>query len=166
MRRPNIVGRINHFKHREGMGCAILVVYVVGFAGLLALAMMLPILVNHPWFIFVGGFIWLGYHIFQGYTANSQRRNTSRFTIGPTAKGFEWIHATLLEKTEYVTRSCREMARQDGGNADPTKVIMGMDEYFRQPSNLSMGVSFAFGMAFASVNLLCNYDSRLGERTE
>ncbi len=161
-----MVGRINHFKHREGMGCAILAVYVVGIAGLLALAMMLPILVNNPWIIFVGGFIWLGYYIFQGYTAISHRHNTKRFMIGPTAKGIEWIHATPLEKTEYVTRACREMARLDGRNADPTKVIMGMDEYFREPSNLSMGVSFAFGMAFASVNLLGDYDSRLGERTE
>lgn len=136
---------------------------IVGFP---VLIVALPFLSNHPSIIFVGGFIWLGYYIFRGYAENSNRHNTKLFMIGPTAKGFYWVNAAPLEKKEYVTRACGAMARNEGRNADPAKVIMGMDEYFREPSNLSMGVSFAFGMAFASVNLLGDYDSRLGERTK
>jgi len=154
-----MVGRINYFKYRPGMGCSLLFLTACMIAGLFILVLGLPVLSNHPWIIFVGGFIWLGYLTFQGYTAISNRHNPKRFIIGPTAKGIDWIHATPLEKTEYVTRACREMARQDGRNLNLTKIVMGMDEYFCEPNNLSMGVSFAFGKAFASVNLLGNYDN-------
>lgn len=150
-----MVGRINHFKHRPGMGCSLLFLAACMIGGFFALVVSLPVLTKHPWIIVVAGISWLGFQIFNGFRESS----ISSSLNSPYAGAAEWNRAKPREKMEFILRRNKETKSvfPDDVFPDPAMVLACIDSYFLDPSKQEDSISFAMGFASATLRNQANH---------
>lgn len=135
------------------MGLSLLFLAACMISGFVVLIDALPVLTNHPWIIFVAGFIWLGFQIYNGFREASIRSSFNAGLNSPYARGAAWKMATQREKMEFILRRNNEIKSvfPDDVFPDPSMVLACIDSYFIDPSKQEDSISFAMGFASATI---------------